>query len=135
MHEPAALAPVVVDLEVVQALAAHLHHLALPQHRLLAGRAARFRAQRDLIRDDHGGRGLRGAGRADGATKDERQACECGAQHGYFSSRTAGSSALTPEPAPRLLPPSSAVPMKPPSAGVGAMMTWTLSESLSASVF
>jgi hypothetical protein len=40
-HESAALAAVIVDLQIVEALAANLDHFALPQLRLLFRRVAR----------------------------------------------------------------------------------------------
>ena len=50
--ESAALAPVVVDLQVVHPLAAHFDELALPQQRLLLRGLARRRAQRRLVLQD-----------------------------------------------------------------------------------
>jgi hypothetical protein len=59
-QESAALAPVVVDLEVSGALGAHLEHVPLPERLELGGVGARRAAQRRVIlRDDRQRRGER----------------------------------------------------------------------------
>src|SRR6185312_4352816 len=117
-HVAAALAPVVVDLEIAGAPTAQLHHVALPERRQLGGRGARRRTQRGVILHHDGERG--------------------GGQHHWPRSaallpgRAAGPGAVR---ALIRFEPMRFEPMNCPGAGVGAMMTWTLSESLSARVF
>jgi hypothetical protein len=59
VDEAAALAPVVPDLQVIDALGADLEHLALPEQRLLRRRLLRPGAQRGLVANDDRERGRR----------------------------------------------------------------------------
>ena len=110
-HETAALARIVPDREVVEPLAAHLERLALREERQRSPRAAGQRPQRRVVLHDDG-EALRLCQQGNDERDESKEARHC----------------FGP-------PPRSVAPMKPESAGGGAMITWILSESLSASVF
>ena len=107
--------PVVPDLEIATALAADVEQLTLPQPRQLRSARAGCGAQRDAILDH------------------DRQGGGKGNDHCGSSVPPASGVAATGWAAARV--PMRFEPMNCPAAGVGAMMTCTLSESLSARVF
>ncbi len=111
-HVPGALAPVVPHLQEAAALAAHLQPVAAPQLRLRRRAVVGGGAQHRRVLDD------------DGGGQHQRQ------HQSPSTSAVSGLSSCTP----RAACPSSAPAMNPPAWG-GAMITWILSDSLSASVF
>src|SRR5205807_350692 len=113
----APLTPIVVDLEVSRVLATDLEHIPLPERRQLGSARPRRRAECGVVLD-HDGESRR----------------EGGDHYGL----PAAAAALAGAPATRLAGPCVPIrfdPMNCPGGGDGAMMTCTLSESLSASVF
>ena len=130
LHEAAALARVVPDLQVVEPLAAHLQHLALPELRLLRRRS-------------RGGGAQHGAGRcvtmAAASAGRRRRHVAIALRRAWLSSSSSAAlrgrllrRSRCARPVP---PPSRLAAMKPPPVPGGAMITCILSESLSAIVF
>src|SRR5262249_19741472 len=139
-NESHALAPMIVDLQVVEPLSPDLDSLSLPEHGLfLPGAAWASAEHRAVLHDDRRGqwRSVRQRREPD----DEQDECgerprevdyevKCDAQHDHRPAAACRvSSAL------RGCRPSSGAPMNPPSAGGGATITWILSDNLSASAF
>src|SRR5215469_4055433 len=111
------LLTIVVDFEVPSPFAANLEDISLPKSRQLRGARARGRAQHSVILDHDGER--------------------CGKRENH---RELPASAVTPvRVSPvrliELWSPRRLEPMNLSAAGSGAMITCTLSESLSARVF
>src|SRR5205814_9620026 len=136
----------------VHALAAELQRVAGPELRLLLRRITRRRAQGGLVLHDDGdhvgcvGRGRCGGHRGSGrrcrraaqreAGQRDRQGDEDQRSARHHSPSFPPACAVCACAVAAVLDALSSVePMKPPSAGGGAMITWILSDSLSASVF